>query len=277
MKKRIALLLAALLLSTVALAEALPDTSRIADASEMTDVQDIVPEGMTPVTADMLSDGVYPVEVEASSPMFKVTACEITVAGGGLRATLHMKSDAYAYMYPGTAEAASEAPFEALIPLGDDRTFALPVDSLDSGFVCAAFSARKQAWYPRTLLFRADSLPAQAWKRLTTAESLGLADGDYSCPVTLVGSGKTALLSPAALHVADGNCTADIVFTTSRIDYVIVDGVKYTPTATDGGAAFTVPVGAFDVGLAITVDSTALTPAVEVPCTMTFDSAGLAQ
>ena len=195
-----------------------------------------------------------------------------------MTALLQMKSDAYSYMYPGTAQAASEAPFEDLQPLqqlDDGYAFILPVDALDAGYTCAAFSARKQAWYPRTLLFRADSLPLEAWKELTTAGTLGLNDGDYQADVTLTGSGKATLASPAALHVADGQCTADILFSTKKIDYVIVDGQKFEPTSVDDGAAFTVPVAAFNVGLSIIADSTALSPAVEVAYTMTFDAGSI--
>ena len=277
MKKTLALLLALMLLCFAALAEGAPDTSRIADASEMTAVDDIVPEGMTPVTADMLNDGVYEgVAVESSSSMFKVVDCVLTVKEGQMTALLMMKSAAYIYMYPGSAEEAAQAPFEdlqALQTLDDGQGFILPVDALNAGYICAAFSDKKQAWYPRTLLFRADSLPLEAWKTLTTAESLGLEDGDYTAEVTLTG-GSAELASPATLHVAGGACSADILFSSSKIDYVIVNGQKYEPTAIEGGAAFTVPVAAFEVGLSIIVDSTAITPAVEMPCTMTFGTPG---
>ena len=279
MKKIIALLMCMMLLAASALAEA-PDTSRVAEASEMTAVEDIVPEGMTPVTPDMLNDGVYEgIQVDSSSSMFKIVGCTLTVKEGQMTALLHMKSEAYTYMYPGTAEAASQAPLEDLAPLqplDEGFGFILPVDALDAGYTCAAFSAKKQAWYPRTLLFHANSLPVSAWKNLVTAESLGLEDGDYTCDVTLTG-GKATLQSPATLHVAGGACTADIVFSTERIDYAIVDGQRYEPTAIEGGAAFTVPVYAFDVGIGITVDSTAMTPAVEVPYTMTFAADSLAK
>lgn len=272
--KRILPLLLALILCAAALAD-IPDTSRVADASEMTDVQDIVPDGMTPVTADMLNDGVYEdIAVDASSSMFKIVGCTLIVADGQMTATLAMKSEAYSYMYPDTAEAAAKAPFEALIPL-TDMTFTLPVDALNAAYTCAAFSARKEAWYPRTLLFHADSLPLSAWKTLTTAETLALADGYYTCEVTLTGSGKAALHSPAALTVANGICTAEITFSTSKIDYVLVNGEQYAPTSTRDGAAFTVPVAAFDVGLSIVADSTAISPATEVPYAMTFDSSTL--
>ena len=38
--------------------------------------------------------------------------------------------------------------------------------------------------------------------------------------------------------------TAEIVFSTKKIDYVIVGGQRYEPIRTEGGAAFLVPVAA---------------------------------
>ena len=280
MKKGIAALMALmLLLGAAALAEA--DLSGVADASEMTDVIDVVQPGMTPVTAEALNDGVYEVAVDSSSSMFKVVGCDLTVKDGQMTVLLRMKSDAYLYMYPGAAEDAAKAPLEDLSPLMEpdegSYAFVLPVDALDAGYTCAAFSARKQAWYPRTLLFRSDSLPADAWKEegLATAQTLDLADGVYTVEVVLEG-GRAALGSPALMTVEGGACTADIVFNTKKIDYVIVDGEKYLPTSTEDGAAFTVPVAGFDRKLTIVVDSTAIKPAAEVTYTMTFDSASIA-
>ena len=252
------------------------DTSGVASAEDMTDVIDIVDENMVPVTADQLNEGTYPVNVDVSSSMFKVVGCDLTVAEGTMTAKLYMKSDAYSYMFPGTAEDAAQAAQEDLIALeseGDVFFFTLPVEALDAGYTCAAFSARKQMWYPRTLVFRSDSLPAEAWsaENVVTAATLGLADGSYSCDVVLEGKGKTTLESPATLTVENGVCTADIVFSTAKIDYVLVGGEKYLPTNEEGNAAFTVPVAAFDRKLEIVVDSTAIKPATEVSYTMTFD------
>lgn len=278
MKKRLfcLLLVAALVLIGAALAE-----GGVAGASDMTDVIDVVEPGMTPVTAEALNDGVYAVKVDSSSAMFVILGCELTVADGAMTATLYMKSDAYAFLYPGTAEAAAAADADAWIPLETTAdgafTFTLPVAALDAGCECAAFSVRKQLWYPRTLLFRADSLPAEAWaEAAVTARTLGLADGEYLCDVALTGNGRATLASPARLTVKDGACTAVIVFSTAKIGYVVVDGARYEPVATEDGAAFEVPVAAFDRELSIVVQSTALTPAVEVDYTMTFDSASLA-
>ena len=198
-----------------------------------------------------------------------------------MTAVITMKSDSYPWFYPGTAEEAAAANEADLLPLnvdGERYTFAFPVPALDAGVDCAAFSARKQLWYPRTLLFRADSLPLQAWKSeyLVTAETLGLADGEYSCAVLLEGEGRATLNSPALLTVKDGACVAEIVFSTKKIDYVIVGGEKYEPVSVEDGATFQVPVAAFGLKLSILADSTAIKPAVEVQYTMTFDEATIA-
>ena len=271
----IALICALLALAPAALAET---TGGVADASDMTDVIDIVPEGMEAVPAEMLNDGVYSVNVDVSSSMFKATGCDLTVENGVMTAVLYMKSESYSFMFPGSAEDAAQAAPEDLIALRETEdgrfAFTLPLTALDAGYECAAFSARKQLWYPRTLLFRADSLPLQAWKSeyLVTAETLGLADGEYTCAVSLEGEGRATLASPALLTVKDGACAARIVFSTKKIDYVIVDGEKYEPVSTEDGAAFEVPVAAFGLKLSLIADSTAIKPAVEVQYTVTFDA-----
>lgn len=279
LKRTLILCLAALLaLAPAALAEGEIDTSGIAGEADMTDVIDIAPEGAEPVTAERLNEGTYSVAVDVSSAMFKVIGCDLTVKDGTMTAALYMKSEAYSYMFPGSAEEAAQAEKDALVPLQEAEDgqlfFTLPVDALDAGYVCAAFSARKQLWYPRMLVFRADSLPLGAWKSeyLVTAETLGLADGEYACEVRLEGEGRAALLSPAKLTVEGGQCAAEIVFSTKKIDYVIVGGEKYEPVSTENGAAFVVPVAAFGLKLALIADSTAIKPAVEVQYSMTFDA-----
>ena len=107
-----------------------------------------------------------------------------------------MKRESYSYMYPGPAEEAAQAQPEALAAPETTEaggfTFTLPIVALDAGYTCAAFSARKQVGYPRTLVFRADSLPLEAWREeyLHTVETLGLADGEYTCAVLLEGAGR---------------------------------------------------------------------------------------
>ena len=53
--------------------------SQVADASQMAPVEDVVEDGMVPISGDCLQDGVYTVTVDSSSSMFKITQCELTV------------------------------------------------------------------------------------------------------------------------------------------------------------------------------------------------------
>lgn len=62
------------------------------------------------------------------------------------------------------------------------------------------------------------------------------------------------------------------MFTTSKIDYILLNDEKYLPVSAEGGAAFDIPVEVFDRKIALTVDSTAIKPASEVQYSLTFFS-----
>ena len=252
------------------------NTSAVADASQMTTVQDVVEDGMVPVPAAELKDGVYPVAVDCSSSMFKIESCELTVADGAMTAKLTMGSDAYGYFYAGTAEEAAASDGADYIE-PENRTFRLDVEALDAAVNCAAWSVKKELWYDRTLVFRADSLPMTAFKTLVTAESLGLADGSYVCGVSLAGgSGRASLQDPARLTVENGAVAAQIVWNSPNYDYMIVDGVRYgVESVTEDASSFTIPVAAFDRALAVAADTTAMSQPHEIEYTLTFDSATL--
>ena len=159
-------------------AQVYADTSHVADASQMTAVQDVAAEGMEPVYAEALYDGVYEAAVDSSSSMFRIERCALRVEDGKLTAALTMSSESYGYLFPGTAEEAAAAAKSAYLTPGEDgRTFTLPIPALDAGVSCAAWSRSKELWYDRTLVFRSDSLPLAAFRDVKTAESLGLADG----------------------------------------------------------------------------------------------------
>lgn len=251
------------------------DTSKVADASQMTTVEDVVDESKTPVYASELTDGVYEIAVDCSSSMFHIERCELTVGGDAMIAKLFMSSDSYGYLYPGTAEQAAAAD-EADYLLPDGQTFVLPVEALDQGVACAAWSRNKELWYDRTLVFRADSLPLEAFASLTTAETLALADGTYTVAVTLSGgSGKASVESPAELTVENGACTAKIVWGSSNYDYMKVDGEQLLPVNTEGNSTFSIPVAAFDHPLAVIADTTAMSQPHEIDYTLLFDSASI--
>ncbi|MDO4989111.1 MAG: hypothetical protein Q4E45_01260 [Eubacteriales bacterium] len=262
-------------------AEPAPSPSpAVADASQMTTVEEVVEEGMTPVYADSLVDGDYPVEVKCSSSMFRIEKAVLHVRDGGLSATLTLGSKGYLAVYPGSALEAATADESGHIPFTEDAdgayAFTIPLEALDAPVPCAAFSKNKQLWYDRTLLFRADSLPADAFRAgfFTTAESLGLADGDYSAEVMLAGgSGRASVQSPCRLRVENGVCTAEIVWGSGNYDYMRLDDEVYLPVSSEGSSVFWIPVAFFDRSMPVIADTTAMSQPHEIAYTLRFDSA----
>ena len=258
-------------------------TSNVASASDMAEVEEVVEEGMTPISGDKVKDGTYNVTVKSSSKMFDITACELTVEGGKMTATMHMGGKGYLYVYMGTGEQAAAADEADYIPFTEEadgtHSFTVPVDSLDEGIDCAAFSKKKEKWYDRTILFRADSLPMDAFADgvVTTPDSLSLADGSYTADVALAGgSGRASVQSPAELTVKDGKVTAKIVWSSKNYDYMKVGDTKYDTVIEDEHSTFEIPVSCFDWAMAVKADTTAMSEAHEIDYTLTFDSASVA-
>ncbi|MBR3195568.1 MAG: hypothetical protein IKF50_02585 [Clostridia bacterium] len=258
--------------------------SQVATAEEMTEVVDVVEEGMVPVYPDELVDGTYDVEMASSSSMFKADHVQLVVENGQMYAVLYMTSKAYLYMFPGTAEEAAAADEKDYIPLVEQDeetgTFTLPVEALDAGIPAAAFSKRKEKWYDRTLLFRADSLPDTAFvgsrTRGTKPEDLGLEDGTYSVDVLLEGgSGRASVASPAQLTVKDGVYTARIEWSSDKYDFMVVNGTQYDPVNTEGNSVFEIPVTVFDWNMAVQADTTAMSQPHLIDYTLFFDSGSI--
>ena len=261
---------------------AAPQADQVASAGEMTTVEEVVEEGMAPVYPSELKDGTYEVEMKSSSSMFKVDRCELRVENGTMQAVLYMTSQSYLYLYAGTAEEAAAANEEDYIPredAGDGMgSYTLPVEALDTGISCAAFSRKKEKWYDRTLLFRADSLPQDAFleARGTSAADLKLDDGEYTVDVTLAGgSGRASVESPAKLTVSGGAFTVTSAWSSSNYDYMVVDGVQYDPVNTEDNSVFELPLTAFDTPVAVQADTTAMSQPYLIDYTLTFDSASV--
>ena len=256
----------------------------VADASQMTTVEEVVEEGMVPVSADSLLEGDYPVTVKSSSSMFRIEHAELHVRGDAMSVTLTMSGTAYLYVYPGTALEAATGDESERIPYTEDDEgaycFTLPVKALDAGFPCAAFSRNKELWYDRTLLLRADSLPRAAFREgfFTTAATLGLEDGSYTVAVRLSGgSGRAAVESPARMTVQEGNCTAEIIWSSRNYDYMRVGEEKLLPLEGKELSVFLVPVPYFDRPVPVIADTVAMSEPHEISYTLFFDAASLEQ
>ncbi|MBR0135112.1 MAG: hypothetical protein IJM18_02845 [Clostridia bacterium] len=117
-----------------------------------------------PITASMIKDGEYEIEVESSSSMFKVVKCVITVKDGSMTAALTMSGQGYGYLFMGKSGDAPAAPDETnAIPFTLDadgaKVFTVPLEALDKDIDCAAWSIKKETWYDRVLVFKSEGIP----------------------------------------------------------------------------------------------------------------------
>ena len=265
------------------------DTSKVAGAGDMAAVEEVVEEGMVPVASSGLVPGTYKVKADSSSSMFRITDCKLTVPEGDdvMQAFLTLSGSSYLYLFPGTAEEAAAADASEYIEAGENaegkNTFLFPVEALDFGVPCAAFSKNKEMWYDRTLVFRADSLPLSAFREgeVLTPSGLDLDDGEYTAEVVLSGgSGRASVQSPAGLTLknsrsAEAEVTAELVWSSANYDYMVVEGEKYLPEIADGHSVFRIPVTCFDRNMAVIADTTAMSQAHEIEYSLRFDSSSL--
>ncbi|MBQ2228477.1 MAG: hypothetical protein II427_05095, partial [Firmicutes bacterium] len=153
--------------------------------------------------------------------------------------------------------------------------YIVPVEALDAGVDCAAFSDNKEKWYDRVLVFRSSTLPMSAYVPdfLTTVSSLGLADGTYTCEVSLSGgSGKASVQSPANITIRGGAMTAEIVWSSDKYDFMVVNGAQYNPITTEGGSTFLIPISAFNFNVPVQADTIAMSTPHLIDYTLYFDA-----
>ena len=99
-------------------------------------------------------------------------------------------------------------------------------------------------------------------------------DGEYSIQVDLEGgSGKATVTSPTILTVKDGQAYAQIQWSSSNYDYMIVDGEKYLPTNEEGmNSVYEIPILTMDEGMPVIADTVAMGAPHEIEYTLTFYS-----
>lgn len=146
--------------------EAVVSWDQVASEEEKAAVQEVGVEGMEPVYGKDVKDGVYEVEAESSSAMFRIEKAELTVKEGEMTAVLTMGGTGYLKVYMGTGQEAAADDPASYIAFEENaegkHTYTVPVAALDLPIACAAFSKNKEKWYDRQILFRAESLPADA-------------------------------------------------------------------------------------------------------------------
>ena len=235
-----------------------------------------------------LADGVYTAEFNTDSSMFHANeACDgkgtLTVEDGKMTIHVSLASTSIVNLFPGLAEDAQKDGAELLQPTTDTVTYSdglsdevygfdIPVPALDTEFDVALIG-KKGVWYDHKVSVTDPVPAAEAGK---TVQDLGLADGVYTAELTFAGgSGKAQVLSPCTLTVQDGAATAAIVWSSSKYDYMLVNGERYDVLSTEPGSTFEIPVEAFDTDLTVIGDTTAMSTPHEIEYTLNFSSASL--
>ncbi len=254
-------------------------TNAVAGGEDKAPEVEINTENLDPIYGTDLKDGTYEISVDSSSSMFKISKCELTVSNGKMTAVMTMNGKGYLYLFMGKGENASESEYISFEENENgEHAFTVPVEALDMAVECSAFSKKKEQWYDRILVFRADSLPIDAYleSSIATSESLGLIDGEYTVDAVLSGgSGKAYVESPAKLTVENGKVFAEIVWSSSNYDYMIVDDEKYELLSSEGNSSFRIPVLYFDKNMPVSANTTAMSTPHEIEYTLYFDSASI--
>lgn len=290
MKKITAFLLAALLLMALAACgqtapaetTAAPETTEtVAETEAETTEKAADPETTEAVCP--LEDGVYTAEFDTDSSMFHANeTCDgkgtLTVQDGKMTIHVSLASRSIVNLFPGIAEDAKKEGAELLQPTEDEVTYSdgltetvygfdIPVPYLDQEFDLALIG-KKGVWYDHKVSV------SNPEPKVTPVSDL--ADGSYAVYGTLEGgTGKTTLVNPTQLTVTNGQGVATVVLSSSKYDYMIVDGVKYEPVTTEGGSTFEIPVTCLDVKIPVVADTVAMSEPHEIEYTILLDSATL--
>lgn len=292
--------------------EASPYALRLQEAKKQVRENAVGRYGMLPVYPRDIADGTYEIQVESTSPFFKITQAQLLVDGEEMSAEITISSLSYQYVYMGTALEADREEKENLIGCQETdgkSIFTVPVEALDQEIDCAAFSKKKQQWYDRKLVFDASSLPEGAVQiRLPDYEliekailayqvegsdaeteeeplqntgqeapepvEVSRADGEYSIEVNMSGgSGRASVSSPTLMIVRDGRAYARLLWSSAYYDYMIIGGQVYYNLTEDGGnSTFEIPITVMDEAMPVIADTTAMGDPVEIAYTLNFYS-----
>ncbi len=219
-----------------------------------------------------IADGVYSAEFNTDSSMFHVNEAHngkgvLTVEDGKMTMHISLPSKNIVNLFCGTAEEAQAAGAELLAPTTDtvsydDGTseevygFDIPVPYLDEEFDCALVGT-KGKWYDHKVSV-SNPVPT-------------IADGEYSCAVTLAGgTGRASVESPAKISISGGKAIATVVWSSPYYEYMTIGDTQYDPVQSEGNSTFEIPVS-FDEDIAVSALTTAMSQPHLIEYTLHFD------
>lgn len=242
-----------------------------------------------------LEDGVYEVNFETDSSMFKVNETKdgkgiLTVKDGKGTVHITLGSKNIVNLYLGMAADAAEHESDWLQPSEDTVTYSdgiseqvygfdVPVSVIGEEFDLAIIG-KKGVWYDHKVSVNAPVPVAENGETGANSSQKAAvpADGKYECEVQLSGgSGRASVQSPCAVKVENGKAAATVVWSSPYYEYMTLDGVKYEPVvsaAGDGNSVFEIPV-IFDADMEVSACTVAMSEPHVIDYTLRFDSSTL--
>ena len=264
------------MISTTAATVTAPETTIETTEAPTETMEPTVQETEPAVSPRVLPDGVYIVDFDTDSGMFRANeACngkgKLTVENGVQTLHVSLQSKKIVNLFPGTAAEAQEPGAVWLEPTVDTVTYSdglseevfgfdIPVASVGEEFDLALIGT-KGVWYDH---------------KVSVLNPIPQA-GSFLCAVDLSGgSGRASVSSPAVL-VSDGETLmATIQWSSPNYTYMIVDDVQYDPIQEEGNSTFRIPV-TLDRDIPVSACTVAMSTPHLVEYTLRFDSTTLAQ
>ena len=237
----------------------------VRDAIDSQDLSITLADTAVGVTAARIQNGIYSIEVDTDSSMFKIIDCQLTVENDSMTAEITMSGQGYEKTYIGSVEQALADSGINHIDYKDvdgKRVFNIPVAALDRDISCAALGDRSGTWYDHVIVFESTNMPGAAFLPcMIDAAMIG-------------GSGRAGIESPANLFYRGGENIAEIVWSSPNYTYMLVNGVEYLPVNTGGNSTFEIPVK-LDTDIAVTACTVAMSEPREIDYTLYFDSSSI--
>ncbi len=235
-----------------------------------------------------LEDGSYMVKFDTDSTMFHVNeAMEgralLTVKSGEGNLHLIMPSKNVLNLYSGLAADAENNKEQWIEPSVEEVTYDdgmteevyaydVAVYVMDEEFDLAIIG-KKNVWYDHKVSI-SDPQPVQnEEKEAAEAGNTASLTGVNTVELSLEGgTGKAKLTSPAKIELTEGGYLVTIEWSSKHYDYMIVDGVKYTPVDVGETSIYEIPVKDISVPLEVIADTVAMSTPHEIEYTITFDA-----
>lgn len=223
-----------------------------------------------------LPDGTYAALFKTDSSMFHINEAYhdralLTVKDGKMTIHITLPSKNTVNLFYGTAEKAQAAGAVLIEPTNDSVTyddgmteevygFDVPVPYLDEEFDCALIGT-KGKWYDHKVTV-SDPVPF-------------VPEGEYTVEVTMTGgTGRASIESPAVLVSKNYTLWAEIVWSSTHYEYMLVDDVQYDRLDAEGNSVMRIPV-VLDRDMTVSALTTAMSEPHLIEYTLHFDGASV--